>query len=181
MSSLVTVRLGSDLRALLRLMSNSVDSLKQRLAAGESTDRDFIELEGAIDSAFHISRALIAVGEPSRLDRSVVDVNQARRATRKRVGARPRIEYSSRAAPRGCRSTRAGRGRAARVGVLQSCVEQPGRDAERRQLPCSHRIGRSPGWNAVADAALCTRDRHRQALAWVCLATRARAPSIHSS
>ena len=57
-------------------MSNSVDSLKQRLAAGESTDRDFIELEGAIDSAFHISRALIAVGEPSRLDRSVVDVNE---------------------------------------------------------------------------------------------------------
>jgi C4-dicarboxylate-specific signal transduction histidine kinase len=75
-SSLVTVRLGSDLRALLRLMSNSVDLLKQRLAAGESTDRDFIELEGAIDSAFHISRALIAVGEPSRLDRSVVDVNE---------------------------------------------------------------------------------------------------------
>lgn len=75
-SALVTVRLGSDLRALLRLMSNSVDSLKQRLAAGESTDRDFIELEGAIDSGFHISRELIAVGEPSRLDRSVVDVNE---------------------------------------------------------------------------------------------------------
>jgi len=57
-------------------MSNSVDSLRQRLAAGESTDRDFIELEGAIDSAFHISRELIAVGEPSRLDRSVVDINE---------------------------------------------------------------------------------------------------------
>ena len=75
-SALVTVRLGSDLRALLRLMSNSVDSLKQRLAAGESTDDDFIELEGAIDSAFHISRELISVGEPSRLDRSVVDINE---------------------------------------------------------------------------------------------------------
>lgn len=76
MSALVTVRLGSDLRALLRLMSKSVDSLRQRLAAGESPDRDFIELEGAIDSAFHISRELIAVGEPSRLDRSVVDINE---------------------------------------------------------------------------------------------------------
>jgi signal transduction histidine kinase len=57
-------------------MSKSVDSLRQRSAAGESTDRDFIELEGAIDSAFHISRELIAVGEPSRLDRSVVDLNE---------------------------------------------------------------------------------------------------------
>jgi C4-dicarboxylate-specific signal transduction histidine kinase len=57
-------------------MSKSVDSLRQRLAAGESTDRDFMELEGAIDSGFHISRELIAVGEPSRLDRSVVDVNE---------------------------------------------------------------------------------------------------------
>lgn len=57
-------------------MSKSVDSLRQRVAAGESTDRDFIELEGAIDSAFHISRELIAVGEPSRLDRGVVDINE---------------------------------------------------------------------------------------------------------
>jgi len=75
-SALVTVRLGSDLRALLRLMSNLVDSLKQQVASGESTERDFIELEGAIDSAFHISRELIAVGEPPRLDRAVVDVNE---------------------------------------------------------------------------------------------------------
>ena len=76
MSALVTVRLGSDLRALLRLMSNLADSLRQQVAAAESTERDFIELEGAIDSAFHISRELIAVGEPSRLDHAVVDVNE---------------------------------------------------------------------------------------------------------
>jgi signal transduction histidine kinase len=75
-SALVTVRLGSDLRALLRLMSKSVDSLRQNLAAGESTDRNFIELEGAIDSAFHISRELISLGEPAPPDRSVVDVNE---------------------------------------------------------------------------------------------------------
>ena len=72
----MTVRLGSDLRALLRLMSNLADSLRQQVAAAESTERDFIELEGAIDSAFHISRELIAVGEPSRLDHAVVDVNE---------------------------------------------------------------------------------------------------------
>ncbi len=57
-------------------MSKSVDSLRQNLAAGESTDRDFIELEGAIDSAFHVSRELISIGEPAGLDRSVVDVNE---------------------------------------------------------------------------------------------------------
>ncbi len=57
-------------------MSKSVDSLRQRVASGESTDQDFIELEGAIDSGFHISRELIGLGEPPRLDRSVVDVNE---------------------------------------------------------------------------------------------------------
>ena len=75
-STLVTVRLGSDLRSLSRLMSNLVDSLRQQVASGESTERDFIELESAIDSALHISRELIAVGEPSHLDRAVVDVNE---------------------------------------------------------------------------------------------------------
>jgi signal transduction histidine kinase len=56
-------------------MSMSVDSLKRRVAAGESTDEEFIELEGAIESARHVSRELIAVGQPA-LERSVVDVNQ---------------------------------------------------------------------------------------------------------
>ena len=75
-SALETVRLGSDLRTLLRLMSKSVDSIRRRLAAGEVTDHDFVELDGAIDSGFHLSRELIALGEPSRLDRSVVDINE---------------------------------------------------------------------------------------------------------
>jgi signal transduction histidine kinase len=57
-------------------MSNLADSLRQQVPAAESTERDLIELEGAIDSAFHISRELIAVGEPSRLDHAVVDVNE---------------------------------------------------------------------------------------------------------
>jgi signal transduction histidine kinase len=57
-------------------MSMSLDSLKQRLASGESADRELIELEGAIDSAFHISRELIAQGKPPAISPSVVDVNE---------------------------------------------------------------------------------------------------------
>jgi signal transduction histidine kinase len=57
-------------------MSLSVDSLKRRAAAGESTDREFIELDGAIESARHVSRELIAVGQPPTLERCVVDVNE---------------------------------------------------------------------------------------------------------
>jgi signal transduction histidine kinase len=75
-SVLVSVRLGNDLRTLLRLMTMSLDSLKQRLEAGESTDREFIELEGAIDHAFLVSRELIALGRPSAIERGVVDVNE---------------------------------------------------------------------------------------------------------
>jgi two-component system, cell cycle sensor histidine kinase and response regulator CckA len=75
-SVLVSVRLGNDLRVLLRIMSKSVDSLKRRLAVGESPDREFMELEGAIDSAFQVSRGLIALGEPHAIERSVVDVNE---------------------------------------------------------------------------------------------------------
>jgi C4-dicarboxylate-specific signal transduction histidine kinase len=57
-------------------MSMCTDSLRQRFAAADSADRDFIELEGAIDSAFHISRELIAIGQPPTMDRGVVDVNE---------------------------------------------------------------------------------------------------------
>jgi signal transduction histidine kinase len=75
-SALVAVRLGNDLRALLRLMSMCVDSLKQRRSPGEAEERDFIELEGALDSAFHISRELVALGQPSPMAPSVVDMNE---------------------------------------------------------------------------------------------------------
>jgi two-component system cell cycle sensor histidine kinase/response regulator CckA len=54
----------------------SVDSLKQHLDAGESTEREFTELRGAIDSAFHISRELIALGKPPTLERATVDINE---------------------------------------------------------------------------------------------------------
>jgi hypothetical protein len=75
-SVLVSVGLGNDLSVLLKIMSMSVDSLKRRLAVGESPDREFMELEGAIDSAFQVSRELITVGEPGVIERSVIDVNE---------------------------------------------------------------------------------------------------------
>jgi two-component system, cell cycle sensor histidine kinase and response regulator CckA len=53
----------------------SLDSLKQRLASGESPDRELVELDGAIDSAFHIGRELVALGKPSVQAPSVVDIN----------------------------------------------------------------------------------------------------------
>ena len=54
----------------------SLDSLKQRLASGESADRELMELDGAIDSAFHIGRELVALGRPSAHAPAVVDVNE---------------------------------------------------------------------------------------------------------
>lgn len=54
----------------------SLESLKQRLASGESAEREFIELDGAIDSAFHIGREMVMLGKPSALVPSVVDVNE---------------------------------------------------------------------------------------------------------
>jgi two-component system, cell cycle sensor histidine kinase and response regulator CckA len=56
-------------------MSMSLDSLRQRLASGESPDRELLELDGAIDSAFHIGRELVALGKPSVPAPSVVDIN----------------------------------------------------------------------------------------------------------
>lgn len=74
-STLSTVRLGNDLRVLLRLMSNCVQSLRQRTAAAHA-ERDFVELEGAIDSAFSIARELIATGVTPAGQVAVADVNE---------------------------------------------------------------------------------------------------------
>ena len=66
-STLVTIRLGNDLRTLLRLMSMSVQSLRERSTTDAATQRDLVELDGAIESAFQIARELIAMGEPAQL------------------------------------------------------------------------------------------------------------------
>ena len=75
-STLVTIRLGNDLRTLLRLMSMSVQSLRERSTTDAATERDFVELDGAIDSAFQIARELIAMGEPPSGQTVVTDVNE---------------------------------------------------------------------------------------------------------
>jgi len=75
-SSLMTARLGHDLRVVLEIMSRCTDSLCQCLAAA-ADDPDFIELDGAIDNAFTLARELIGLGRP-RPDAgpSVLDVNE---------------------------------------------------------------------------------------------------------
>lgn len=57
-------------------MSMCVESLRQRRSSDDSEERDFIELEGALDSAFHIGRELVALGQPSPMAPSVVDMNE---------------------------------------------------------------------------------------------------------
>ena len=76
MSRLVTIGLGNDLRTLLRLMSTCVQSLRERSANDVSTERDLVELDGAIDSAFHIARELIVMDEARSGQAVVADVNE---------------------------------------------------------------------------------------------------------
>jgi two-component system, cell cycle sensor histidine kinase and response regulator CckA len=75
-SRLVTIRLGNDLRALLRLMSLSVQSLRERTGHDAAAERDLVELEGAIDSAYYIARELISTHAPQSGPPTVADVNE---------------------------------------------------------------------------------------------------------
>ena len=75
-SRLVTIRLGNDLRTLLRLMSMSVQSIRDRSTTDPATERDLVELDGAIDSAFQIARELIGIDEPTAGQTMVADVNE---------------------------------------------------------------------------------------------------------
>jgi two-component system cell cycle sensor histidine kinase/response regulator CckA len=72
-SPLTVVQLANDLRNLLGVMTSCVDSLRNRMTA-DVDDRDFVELEGAIDSAFSISRELVPGTDPEA-GSNVVDVN----------------------------------------------------------------------------------------------------------
>ena len=75
-SPLTVVQLANDLRNLLGVMTNCVDSLRRRVA-GEAAEADFAELEGAIDNAFCISRELAAPGGAAPgIICGVVDVNE---------------------------------------------------------------------------------------------------------
>jgi signal transduction histidine kinase len=76
-SALATVLLAHDLQNLLAIMSACVDSLAARSLEITRADRDFAELNEAIDSAFRLSAALLAaVGLQHRQDRLVIDVHE---------------------------------------------------------------------------------------------------------
>jgi len=53
-----------------------VQSLRERSPTGTATERDLVELDGAIDSAFHIARELLVMDEPGSGQIVVADVNE---------------------------------------------------------------------------------------------------------
>ena len=60
---------------MLEIISRCTESLRQRFAEAQD-DPDFIELDGAIDSAFHLARELIGLARPQpTVGPSVLDVN----------------------------------------------------------------------------------------------------------
>jgi len=60
---------------MLEIISRCTESLRQRFAETQD-DPDFIELDGAIDSAFHLARELIGLARPQpTVGPSVLDVN----------------------------------------------------------------------------------------------------------
>lgn len=75
-SALSTVLLAHDLQNLLAIMAGCVESLGGRTHLGYA-DRDFAELNEAIDSAFRLSRELIAaVGLQQPADPPIIDVHE---------------------------------------------------------------------------------------------------------
>jgi signal transduction histidine kinase len=57
-------------------MSACVQSLRERSASDAAAERDLVELDGAIDSAFHIASELIVMDQPRSGRAVVADVNE---------------------------------------------------------------------------------------------------------
>jgi signal transduction histidine kinase len=75
-SALSTVLLAHDLQNLLAIMAGCVDSLVSRSLGIVRADRDIAELDEALDSAFQLSRELLAVvGLQQTQERLVIDVH----------------------------------------------------------------------------------------------------------
>jgi two-component system cell cycle sensor histidine kinase/response regulator CckA len=72
---LIIAKLASDLRVLLTVIVNCVESLRALVPADRTTEQIFAELDGAVDSAFYISREFLALSEP-RGERGVIDANE---------------------------------------------------------------------------------------------------------
>lgn len=99
MNTLLTVKLANDLRILLTIMASCVESIQAISPRHATVDAElaFAELDGAIESAFAVSRELLALGRtPDAAQRSIIDLNelvmQAQGVMRRMLG--PRIELS---------------------------------------------------------------------------------------
>ena len=76
-SALTTVSLAHDLQNLLSIMARCVDSLTANTRGPSRADRDVADLNAAIDSAFRLSRELLAaVGLQQTPESIVLDVSE---------------------------------------------------------------------------------------------------------
>src|SRR6478736_4456895 len=75
-SALLVSKLAHDLRMLLTVIVSCAESIRTFLPADTNADEPFAELDGAIDSAFYVSRELLAMGDPKATERGVVDLNE---------------------------------------------------------------------------------------------------------
>jgi signal transduction histidine kinase len=75
-SALMAAQLGNDLRVVLSAIVSSLDAIRGRVPVDVGVDAYFAEIDGAIDTAFHICRELTLLGAPARPEPSIVDVNE---------------------------------------------------------------------------------------------------------
>ena len=70
------VRLAHNLRNLLMIMGRCIDMIRTELPPNSAVENDLAELDRGIDRAFHLTHQLLALGQPARRERVVVDLNQ---------------------------------------------------------------------------------------------------------
>jgi CRP-like cAMP-binding protein len=93
-NTLLTVKLAHDLRNLLMIMASCVESIQAISPRHAAVDAElaFAELDGAIESAFAVSRELLALGRTPDAQRSIIDLNelvmQAQGVMRRMLGTR---------------------------------------------------------------------------------------------
>jgi signal transduction histidine kinase len=72
----VAIRLAHNLRHLLMIMGQCLDSIRAEISSRSPIENDLAELDRSIDRAFHLTHQLLAIGHPAPCERVVVDVNQ---------------------------------------------------------------------------------------------------------
>jgi signal transduction histidine kinase len=94
--------LANDLRNLLAVMVSCLDSIRSNIFPGPDSEQMLAELDGAIDGAFYISREMLGIARPHRVDPAVVDVNelvaQARGVLERILGDKIRLSFDLAAA-----------------------------------------------------------------------------------